>query len=108
MCRYISAIDTRFVAARNREKETPLFLAALHAGEYFDLSLLIIHLYEDLVNYVDEKGLTPLHVLAGKPTAFRSGTHLHFIERLIYQCKSQGITQEQNRIAQKKFPFGST
>ncbi|KAL6345178.1 hypothetical protein AAG906_013662 [Vitis piasezkii] len=120
MCRYISAIDTRLVAARNREKETPLFLAALHghtdaflwlrekcssnepyeyrrrvtvkilhcaiAGEYFDLSLLIIHLYEDLVNYVDEKGLTPLHVLAGKPTAFRSGTHLHFIERLIYQC----------------------
>ena len=30
MCRYISAIDTRLVAARNREKETPLFLAALH------------------------------------------------------------------------------
>ena len=30
MCRYISAIDTRLVAARNREKETPLFLAVLH------------------------------------------------------------------------------
>ncbi|WJZ85835.1 hypothetical protein VitviT2T_005352 [Vitis vinifera] len=121
MCRYISAIDTRLVAARNREKETPLFLAALHghtdaflwlrekcssnepyeycrrgdgktilhcaiAGEYFDLAILIIDLYEDLVNYVDDKGLTPLHVLASKPTAFRSGTHLHFIERLIYEC----------------------
>ena len=58
-----------------------------------DLAILIIDLYEDLVNYVDDKGLTPLHVLASKPTAFRSGTHLHFIERLIYECKSPSITQ---------------
>ncbi|RVW35651.1 hypothetical protein CK203_108165 [Vitis vinifera] len=42
--------------------------------EYFDLAFQIIHQYRDLVDSVDENGLTPLHLLASKPTAFRSGT----------------------------------
>ncbi|KAL6335053.1 hypothetical protein AAG906_026433 [Vitis piasezkii] len=51
-----------------------------------DLAFQIIHHYRDLVDSVDENGLTPLHLLASKPTAFRSGTPLSWFERIIYHC----------------------
>ncbi|KAJ7972741.1 Ankyrin repeat-containing protein [Quillaja saponaria] len=54
--------------------------------EYFDLAIHIISLYEELVNLVDEKGVTPLHVLASKPSAFRSGNHLQWWTNIIYHC----------------------
>ncbi|WJZ95007.1 hypothetical protein VitviT2T_013808 [Vitis vinifera] len=54
--------------------------------EYFDLAFQIIHHYRDLVDSVDENGLTPLRLLASKPTAFRSGTPLSWFERIIYHC----------------------
>ncbi|CBI36466.3 unnamed protein product, partial [Vitis vinifera] len=56
--------------------------------EYFDFAFQIIHQYRDLVDSVDENGLTPLHLLASKPTAFRSGTPLSWFERIIYHCES--------------------
>ncbi|KAJ9692856.1 hypothetical protein PVL29_011784 [Vitis rotundifolia] len=55
-------------------------------GEYFDMAFQIIQQYGDLVDSVDENGLTPLHLLASKPTAFRSGTPLSWFERIIYHC----------------------
>ncbi|KAJ7977342.1 Ankyrin repeat-containing protein family [Quillaja saponaria] len=54
--------------------------------EYFDLAIHIIYLYEELVNLVDEKGVTPLHVLASKPSAFRSGSHFQWWTTVIYHC----------------------
>ncbi|KAJ7972746.1 putative Ankyrin repeat-containing protein [Quillaja saponaria] len=54
--------------------------------EYFDLAIHIIYFYEDLVNSVDENGITPLHVLASKPSAFRSGNHLQWWTNIIYHC----------------------
>ncbi|KAI9109927.1 hypothetical protein K1719_018968 [Acacia pycnantha] len=55
-------------------------------GNYFDLAFQIIHLYKDLANSVNEEGLSPLHVLASKPFAFRSGSRLGRMETLIYHC----------------------
>ncbi|KAK9286994.1 hypothetical protein L1049_015402 [Liquidambar formosana] len=55
------------------------------AGDYFDLGYQIIRLYKFLVNYVNKQGFTPLHLLATKPSAFRSGSHLSF-NRIIYHC----------------------
>ncbi|XP_059625907.1 uncharacterized protein LOC132268976 isoform X2 [Cornus florida] len=49
-------------------------------------TILIIHKYEKLVNYVNEQGLTPLHLIASKPTAFRSGSHLVRLNWIIYHC----------------------
>ncbi|KAK6239160.1 hypothetical protein QUC31_004629 [Theobroma cacao] len=56
------------------------------SGDYFDLAFQIVYLYEDLVNNVNENGISPLHLLATKPAAFRSGSHLDLCSRLIYHC----------------------
>ncbi|XP_057964525.1 uncharacterized protein LOC131155419 isoform X2 [Malania oleifera] len=56
------------------------------AGEYFDLAFQIIHLYPELANYNNELGLSPLHILACKPSAFRSGSHLSRSDKIIYHC----------------------
>ncbi|KAF5445777.1 hypothetical protein F2P56_034802 [Juglans regia] len=54
-------------------------------GEHFDLAYQIIHLYPDLANWANKKGLYPLHILAAKPSAFRSGKPLGAIwHRAIY------------------------
>ena len=34
-----------------------------------------------------ERGISPLHVLAEKPTAFRSGIHLAWFNKIIYHGK---------------------
>ncbi|XP_052306579.1 uncharacterized protein LOC7480678 isoform X2 [Populus trichocarpa] len=113
---------------RNKENQTPLFLAAvmgktdaflcLHShvlhryresyytggksfytgnkgdtilhvaisGEYFDLAFQIIHLYPKLVDMKNERGMSPLHCLASRHTAFKSGVHLRPYHNIIYHC----------------------
>ncbi|KAG2665194.1 hypothetical protein I3843_16G115400 [Carya illinoinensis] len=54
-------------------------------GQHFDLAFQIIQLYPNLANKVNEKGLSPLHILAAKPSAFRSGKpHGSIWHRAIY------------------------
>ncbi|CAK7346529.1 unnamed protein product [Dovyalis caffra] len=47
---------------RRKNGDTVLHVAIY--GEYFDLAFQIIHLYPELVNSVNEVGLSPLHCLA--------------------------------------------
>jgi len=54
---------------------------------FTDLAFQIIHLYGDLVNSVNESGLTPLHLLANKPSVFKSGGRLGRFERIVYNGK---------------------
>ncbi|XP_034696401.1 uncharacterized protein LOC117922375 isoform X2 [Vitis riparia] len=76
--------------------------------EYFDLAFQIIHHYGDLVDSVDENGLTPLHLLASKPTAFKSGTPLSWFERIIYHCvyvedlKEEELQQQSPQTSKRK------
>nr|XP_011458592.1 PREDICTED: uncharacterized protein LOC101306484 isoform X2 [Fragaria vesca subsp. vesca] len=125
MCKCIAKVHPSLVGIPNKDKETPLFLAALHGkkdaflclhyirtpnesdpkyysycrredgdtilhcailGDYFDLAFQILALYEDLVNSVNEDGFSPLHVLAGMPSAFMSGSHLRPWTKIIYHC----------------------
>ncbi|GLT55153.1 hypothetical protein SLA2020_283000 [Shorea laevis] len=127
MCQCIAQVDPSLVGARNDDRETPFFLAALHgkkdaflcllqicgrrngfgysrrnngetilhvaiAGDYFDLAFQIIHLYSDkdqnqgLVSSFDLEGFSPLHLLASKPSAFRSGSHHGRYYKIIYHC----------------------
>ncbi|KAK4408096.1 hypothetical protein Sango_0390600 [Sesamum angolense] len=114
ICELIARTNSRLIGMRNRNNETPFFLAALNgrkqaflclhsllrsgegyeycrrkdgetilhsaiSREYFDLAFQIIHHYEKLVNWVDERGHTPLHILASKPYAFRSGSDIRGI-----------------------------
>ncbi|KAI9194543.1 hypothetical protein LWI28_006980 [Acer negundo] len=119
ICHCIASKHRNLIASRNKEDETPLFLAAHHgkkeaflclnffseekeafykksngdtilhaaiSGESFSLAFQIIQYYPDLVNIVDGKGRTPLHILASKPNAFQSSSRLRPFDRIIYHC----------------------
>ncbi|PRQ26025.1 putative non-specific serine/threonine protein kinase [Rosa chinensis] len=124
MCKCIAKDHPSLVSILNKDKETPLFLAALHGkkdaflrlhyictpdksppnynycrredgetilhraidGDYYDLAFQIIALYKDLVNSVNEVGFSPLHLLASKPSAFKSGSYLRPWSKIIYHC----------------------
>ncbi|KAL7243509.1 hypothetical protein ACSBR1_015830 [Camellia fascicularis] len=55
-------------------------------GQYFELAYQIIVRFPEFVHCLDEKGYTPLHVLATNYTAFRSGSQLNWLQNLIYYC----------------------
>ncbi|KAL7126651.1 hypothetical protein ABFS83_14G201700 [Erythranthe nasuta] len=69
---------------RRNDGETILHSAI--SGEYFDIAFQIIHLYDKLLNAVNMHGLSPLHLLASKPSSFRSGNHIRGFHKLIYHC----------------------
>ncbi|KAG6703536.1 hypothetical protein I3842_07G089300 [Carya illinoinensis] len=74
----------RFPYSRRKNGDTILHCAI--AGDYFDLAFQIIQLYPRLASSVNEEGLTPLHILASKPSAFRSGSQLEGYDKIIYYC----------------------
>ncbi|KAA8516903.1 hypothetical protein F0562_017279 [Nyssa sinensis] len=57
----------------SRRKNGNTILHDAIAGDHFELALMIIRLHKELASCRDEHGFTPLHVLATKPTAFKSG-----------------------------------
>ena len=56
-------------------------------GGRTDLAFQIIQKEEDLMDSFDREGISPLHVLAEKPTAFRSGIHFSLLNKIMYHCK---------------------
>ncbi|KAK6940774.1 PGG domain [Dillenia turbinata] len=76
------------------------------AGEHFDLAYQIILLYKELSNSFNEDGITPLHLLASKPSAFKSGSHLRGWNKLIYHCIYIDDLQQQKQ--QKESPMIKT
>ncbi|XP_054804857.1 uncharacterized protein LOC129307926 [Prosopis cineraria] len=54
--------------------------------EHFDLAFHIIRLYPYLMAKFNVNGMTPLHVLASKPSVFRSGCSLSWWKQIIYYC----------------------
>eukprot|EP00261_Vitis_vinifera_P037127 XP_019078370.1 PREDICTED: uncharacterized protein LOC100262122 isoform X1 [Vitis vinifera] len=69
---------------RGKSGETILHCAI--NGEYFELAILILERHEELVTYMNERGMSPLHLLASKPQIFRSCTYFTWLERIIYSC----------------------
>ncbi|CAN6561251.1 unnamed protein product [Malus baccata var. baccata] len=74
----------RYNYCRRNNGDTILHCAI--SGDYFDLAFQIIILYEDLVKSVNAQGFSPLHILATKPSAFKSGSHLSLFQKIIYYC----------------------
>ncbi|KAJ9696071.1 hypothetical protein PVL29_008362 [Vitis rotundifolia] len=74
----------QYNCCRRGDGETILHCAI--SGEYFDLAYQIAHKYEGLINLFDERGHTPLHLLASKPAAFESGSRLGWFNKIIYHC----------------------
>ncbi|KAL4604625.1 hypothetical protein ACB092_10G204500 [Castanea dentata] len=54
--------------------------------EYFDLAFEILDREPMLAYFVNEQGITPLHLLASKPAVFRSGFHLGQWKKIKYHC----------------------
>ncbi|XP_015892045.3 uncharacterized protein LOC107426391 isoform X1 [Ziziphus jujuba] len=77
--------DLRYSYTRRPQDGTTILHAAIDR-EYFHLAYQIIYLYEDLVDSVNENGLTPLHILATKSSAYKSGSNAGLWKRLIYEC----------------------
>ncbi|CAN6561250.1 unnamed protein product [Malus baccata var. baccata] len=74
----------RYNYCRRNDGDTILHSAI--SGDYFELAFQIIHLYEGLVNSVNAQGFSPLHLLATKASAFKSGSHLGLFQKIIYYC----------------------
>ncbi|KAJ4723008.1 putative Ankyrin repeat-containing protein [Melia azedarach] len=104
MCNCMASKDPTLLVARNKESETPLFSAALHGKKAAflclhsfnqqkdsslcrkSLALQIIHCYPDLVDFLNENGLSPLHILASKSNAFKSSSCLGIFDIILYNC----------------------
>ncbi|XP_021805458.1 uncharacterized protein LOC110749617 [Prunus avium] len=69
-----------------RTKNGDTILHAAISGEYLSLAFQIILWHPHLVNYMNESGFSPLHILANTPSAFNSSSRLRPLDRLIYKC----------------------
>ncbi|CAL2224628.1 unnamed protein product [Prunus armeniaca] len=69
-----------------RARNGDTILHAAMSGEYFSLAFQIILWHKELVNCINQIGLSPLHILANTPSAFKSSSRLRLFDRLIYQC----------------------
>ncbi|CAJ1964214.1 unnamed protein product, partial [Sphenostylis stenocarpa] len=84
-----------FVYLNNVSKELDVTLRNYHGDtilhqaiwrEFLDLAILIIHCYPELENATNEVGMTPLKILANKPSAFKSGSNLSRLETILSYC----------------------
>ncbi|XP_062079950.1 uncharacterized protein LOC133784678 [Humulus lupulus] len=53
-------------------------------AEYMDLAFQIVKSYKELAMYVNDDGESPLHILAEKPSAFKSSTKFGIWRKIIY------------------------
>uniref|UniRef100_A0A7N2N6T5 PGG domain-containing protein n=1 Tax=Quercus lobata TaxID=97700 RepID=A0A7N2N6T5_QUELO len=132
-CVCIAEADPSMGNERNKEGKSPLFLAALlgrteiffhlHSiceshldTSYYrkedDLAYRILLLHGELATCVDENGILPIHLLAEKPSAFRSGCHLGWWSIIIYHWTpvdvpkkiDKSLTRPLNKRREQKFP----
>ena len=57
-----------------------------------DLAFEILKVEHSIAYAVNELGITPLHLLASKPSVFKSGSHLGWWKSIIYHCKYYSIS----------------
>ncbi|KAL1542981.1 hypothetical protein AAHA92_20009 [Salvia divinorum] len=86
-----------------RRKDGNTVLHSAISGEYFRLAYFILEHYNNLLNYVNVDGETPLHVLARKPNLFKSSSHLGFYESIIYH--SDFLRSKKERAAPIDQPY---
>ncbi|KAI9108556.1 hypothetical protein K1719_020440 [Acacia pycnantha] len=98
---FVAVLDNRkqafiyFHDASDKVEDNELLTSAklgdtvLHVAirrEHYDLAFHILKLCPDLVVRCNEMGMTPLHILASKPSAFASGSDLYWWQSIIYYC----------------------
>ncbi|XP_038887429.1 uncharacterized protein LOC120077568 isoform X2 [Benincasa hispida] len=53
-------------------------------NERFDMAFQLINMNNEAATWVDTEGYTPLHVLATKPSAFKSGANIGLLQHIVY------------------------
>ncbi|CAK8565778.1 unnamed protein product [Lathyrus sativus] len=66
--------------------------------EFFDLALIIIHKYPDLIVIPNRHGFSPLKLLATRPSAFKSGCTMIWWRRILYHCLPVGILKVEEAV----------
>nr|XP_023906531.1 uncharacterized protein LOC112018248 [Quercus suber] len=77
-------VDTINPSYKRKDGETILHCAI--RWEYFDVACNILQLENRLAFVMNGQGITPLHLLASKPSVFRSGSYLGWWKEIIYYC----------------------
>ncbi|PKI57580.1 hypothetical protein CRG98_022051 [Punica granatum] len=107
---YKTIINQDIIDMLIKKKENRGIDTVLHSvikGEHYGFARRIIESYRQLVDKVNNEGLTPLHVLALQPHSFKSRAHLGLFQRIFYKCrwcnksdgtknKSEGTNNEAN------------
>ncbi|PON98125.1 Transmembrane protein [Trema orientale] len=70
----------------NKRNNRDTILHCAVSGDYFDLAFQILQLYPNLATSVNVHGKTPLHILASKPSAFKSACTFGLWKAVIYEC----------------------
>ncbi|CDP03066.1 unnamed protein product [Coffea canephora] len=58
---------------------------------FYDVALDLLRSYPKLATTISPGGNTPLSIIAGKPSAFPSGTSLSFFQQVIYFCAPEKL-----------------
>ncbi|RHN67059.1 putative non-specific serine/threonine protein kinase [Medicago truncatula] len=58
--------------------------------EFFDLAIIIIHKYPDLIVVQNKLGFSPVKLLATRPSAFKSGYKMIWWKKILYHCIPAG------------------
>ncbi|KAG4402731.1 hypothetical protein GLYMA_02G268300v4 [Glycine max] len=83
---YLSSISHDNMADLVRDNKDTILHCAI-SNEYFDLALIIVHYYGFLINKHNKEKLTPLDVLATRPSAFKSASKHHSLwKQILYNC----------------------
>ncbi|XP_031403463.1 uncharacterized protein LOC116212874 isoform X5 [Punica granatum] len=100
---YKTIINQDIIDMLIKKKENRGIDTVLHSvikGEHYGFARRIIESYRQLVDKVNNEGLTPLHVLALQPHSFKSRAHLGLFQRIFYKCIITGAhtwSAEQDR-----------
>ncbi|CAI9766968.1 unnamed protein product [Fraxinus pennsylvanica] len=86
MVRYLYNVTPEDVLSPEKGKSGVTLLNCLVTAEIYDVALLLLKKYPNLVVIPDGIGNYALKILAQRPSAFLSGTELAFWERWIYYC----------------------
>ncbi|KAL7255091.1 hypothetical protein ACSBR1_009288 [Camellia fascicularis] len=127
MSKCIAKVDCKLIGVRNNEEMTHLFLAALNGKKHAFLYLDGFCSQDDRYHYYRsnngktvlhsaingeffEKGLSPLHVMATKPSTFKSGSCLAGFDKIVYYCtfvdelKHDKVREEEEEEKKPKLP----
>ncbi|KAI5409055.1 hypothetical protein KIW84_054753 [Lathyrus oleraceus] len=79
--------------------------------EFFDLALIIIDKYPNLIVIPNRHGFSPLKLLATRPSAFKSGCNMIWWKRIMYHCIPVGILNVEDTVkyyAMKQYESSSS